>query len=227
MMGMRVRVVGAVTALVVGCATPGYAQMSNKAAPVVVGHFHLNVTSLDAHKKFWADTLGGTATKLYGIDVIQFPDIYIFLRQQTPTGPTRGTAFDHVGLAVPDVPAATTKVVAAGYTLTSGREPVPGKEEAAATGTQAPYGRFSYLVGPDGVKVELVTAAGPNAPPVAYHHIHFINKQCLKIINSKPGRNCLPLTGKLFFQCLQVYIMMPAMTIAPLCLNITNCQISG
>ena len=181
MVGMRVGLIGMVTGLAVAAATPGYAQMSNKTAPVVVGHFHLNVTSIDAHTKFWADTLGGTATKLYGIDVVQFPDVYIFLRQQKPTGPTRGTAFDHVGLAVPDVPALTTKVVAAGYALTSGREPVPGKEEAAATGTQAPYGRFSYLVGPDGVKVELVTAAGPSAPPVAYHHIHFINKQYVEM----------------------------------------------
>jgi predicted enzyme related to lactoylglutathione lyase/extradiol dioxygenase family protein len=153
------------------------AQLSNKAAPVVVSHFHLNVTSVDAHKRFWAGTLGGTATKMYGLDVVQFPDVLIFLRQQTPTGPTRGTAFDHIGFAVPDVPALTTQVVAAGYQLVTGREPAPGQEAAAAQGTQAPYGRFSYLVGPDGAKVELVTAAGPNAPPIAYHHIHFINKQ--------------------------------------------------
>jgi catechol 2,3-dioxygenase-like lactoylglutathione lyase family enzyme len=141
----------------------------------------LRRSRIDAHKKFWVDTLGGTATKLYGLDVVQFPDVYIFLRQQKPTGPTRGTAFDHIGLAVPDVPALTTKVVAAGYQLTTGREPAPGQEAAAATGTQPPYGRFSYLLGPDGAKVELVTAAGPNAPPIAYHHIHFINKQYVEM----------------------------------------------
>jgi len=157
------------------------AQTSNSVAPVVVGHFHLNVTSIEAHKKFWADTLGGQAIKVHGIDVVRFPDIDVFLRQQKPTGPTRGTAFDHIGFAVPDVPALTTKLVAAGYQVVSGREPEPGKEAAAATGTQAPYGRFSYLLGPDGVKVELVTAAGPNAPPIAYHHIHFINKQYVEM----------------------------------------------
>jgi predicted enzyme related to lactoylglutathione lyase len=169
------------TGLIAGRAPTVAAQTSNTAAPVVVGHFHLNVTSIDAHKKFWADTLGGTATKLHGLDVIRFPDIDVFLHQQKPTGPTRGTAFDHIGLAVPDVPALTAKVVAAGYQLTPGREPVPGKEAAAAAGIQAPYGRFSYFVGPDGAKVELVTAAGPNAPPIAYHHIHFINKQYVEM----------------------------------------------
>ena len=40
---------------------------------------------------------------------------------------------------------------------------------------------FSYLLGPDGAKVELVTAAGAGAPPIAYHHIHFINKQYVEM----------------------------------------------
>jgi catechol 2,3-dioxygenase-like lactoylglutathione lyase family enzyme len=175
-------VVGAVVGAVSGWPATAQAQLSNKTAPVVVGHFHLNVSSIAAHKKFWAETLGGTPTTLYGQEAVQFPDIVIILRRQAPTGPTRGTAFDHIGLAVPDVPALTTRVVAAGYQLTTGREPSPGQEAAgAAQGTQPPYGRFSYLLGPDGAKVELVTAAGPGAPPIAYHHIHFINKQYVEM----------------------------------------------
>src|SRR5215213_2726769 len=102
------------------------AQLLNKDAPVIVGHYHLNVTSVAEHKKFWVDTLGGTAMKIGTVDVIRFPDVYLFLNVQKPTGPTRGTALDHIGFAVPDVPAATTKIVAAGYQLTVGREPVPG-----------------------------------------------------------------------------------------------------
>ena len=39
------------------------AQLLNKEAPVILGHYHLNVTSVEAHKKFWVDTLGGTAMK--------------------------------------------------------------------------------------------------------------------------------------------------------------------
>src|ERR1043166_9375271 len=158
------------------------AQLLNKQAPIIVGHYHLNVTSIAEHKKFWVDTLGGTAMT-YGpdkIDVIKFPDVFLFLHQQAPTGPTRGTALDHIGFAVPDVPALTTKVVAAGYKLTYGREPAPGKEEAAQAGTQAPYGRFAYLLGPDGAKVELVTAMA-GAPPIQHHHVHFINKQYVEM----------------------------------------------
>ena len=40
------------------------AQLLVAAAPVRVGHYHLNVTSVADHRKFWADTLGGTATRV-------------------------------------------------------------------------------------------------------------------------------------------------------------------
>ncbi len=95
-------------------APPVFAQLvSHPEAPIRIGHYHLNVTSVDAHKKFWADTLGGRAMKFGDIDVIEFPDAFIFLRVQKPTGPTRGTAFDHIGFAVPNVPAMATKLAAA------------------------------------------------------------------------------------------------------------------
>jgi catechol 2,3-dioxygenase-like lactoylglutathione lyase family enzyme len=162
--------------------SPTSAQLlSNPDAPVRIAHYHLNVTSVDAHKKFWVDTLGGTAMKFQGLDVVKFPDAFIFLKVQKPTGPTRGTAFDHIGFAVPDVPAMATKLAAAGYKETTGREPVPGTPPPAASGTSAVYGRFAYFIGPDGAKIELVTAAAPNAPAIVAHHIHFINKQYVEM----------------------------------------------
>jgi catechol 2,3-dioxygenase-like lactoylglutathione lyase family enzyme len=175
------RLAVAAAALVPVLARPASAQLLNKDAPIVVGQFHMLVSSVAEHRKFWVDTLGGTPAKIGSKDVVRFPGIVLFFDQKKPSGPNRGTAFDHIGFAVPDVPALTTKVVAAGYALTSGREPVPGKEAAAAQGTQAPYGRFSYIVGPDGAKVELVTSAEKDAAPIVYHHIHFINKQYVEM----------------------------------------------
>ncbi len=177
------RIPGAIVlaVLVLAPAMHPSAQLLNKEAPVILGHYHLNVTSVAEHKKFWVDTLGGTAIKVGNEDVIKFPDAFLFLHVQTPTGPTRGTALDHIGFAVPDVPALTTKVVANGYQLTTGREPAPGQAAAAAAGTAAPYGRFAYLLGPDGAKVELVTSAEKNAPPIKHHHVHFINKQYVEM----------------------------------------------
>jgi catechol 2,3-dioxygenase-like lactoylglutathione lyase family enzyme len=154
-------------------------QLLNKEAPVVVGHYHLNVTSIQEHKEFWVDTLGGTAITLGSAEVIQFPDVFLFLRERPPTGPTRGTPFDHIAFAVPDVPALTTKVVENGYGLTVGREPGPG--ETSSPPTAGNYGRFSYLLGPDGVKVELVTSGEENAPPITHHHVHFVNPQYVEM----------------------------------------------
>jgi hypothetical protein len=73
----------------------------------------------------------------------------------------------------------TTKVVANGYTLTVGREPAPG--ETASPPTAGNCGRFSYLVGPDGVKVELVTNMAADAPPIVHHHVHFVNRQFVEM----------------------------------------------
>jgi catechol 2,3-dioxygenase-like lactoylglutathione lyase family enzyme len=175
------RIVWALVASLIiwGASSYPIAQLLNKQAPVIVGHYHLNVTSVDAHKKFWVDTLGGTMTKIGNTDVVRFPDVFLFLNVQKPTGPTRGTALDHIGFAVPDVPALTTKVVANGYELTTGREPAPG--EKVALPTAGNYGRFSYLLGPDNAKVELVTNMAPNAPPITHHHVHFINKQYVEM----------------------------------------------
>jgi len=170
---------GGVTALLV--LSPAFAQILNKDAPVVVGHYHLNVTSIEEHKKFWVDTLGGTPMKFgtAGVDVIRFPGVFLFLRKQPPTGPTRGTTLDHIGFAVPDVPKMTARVVANGYGLTVGREPGPG--ETASPPTAGNYGRFSYIVGPDGVKVELVTNEAKDAPPIMHHHVHFVNTQFVEM----------------------------------------------
>jgi catechol 2,3-dioxygenase-like lactoylglutathione lyase family enzyme len=155
--------------------------VSHAEAPIRIGHYHLNVTSIEAHKKFWVDTLGGRAMKLGGIDVIGFPDAFIFLHVQKPAGPTRGTAFDHIGFAVPNVPAMAMKLARAGYQETTGREPKPGEAAPAASGTSAVYGRFAYFLGPDGVKIELVTSDLKDAPPIVAHHIHFINKQYVEM----------------------------------------------
>ena len=175
----RLAIAAVLSAAALAAAAPGRAQLLNEQAPVIVGHYHLNVTSIADHRKFWVDTLGGEAITIDGVDAIRFPDVYLFLTVRPPTGPTRGTAFDHIGFAVPDVPALTTKVVGNGYALTVGREPAPG--ETASPPTAGNYGRFSYLIGPDGVKVELVTNMEPNAPPITHHHVHFVNREFVEM----------------------------------------------
>lgn len=157
------------------------AQLLNQEAPVIVGHYHINATSIEEHMKFWVDTLGGKRTTFgpQNVPVVEFPDALIFFRQQAPTGPTRGTTFDHIGFSVPSVPEMAARIVAAGYTRTVGREPGPG--QTAAPPTAGNYGMFEYLIGPDGVKIELVTNNEPNPPPIKHHHIHFVNQKYVEM----------------------------------------------
>jgi 4-hydroxyphenylpyruvate dioxygenase-like putative hemolysin len=171
-------IVLAVTALAAFAAN---AQLTNKDAPIIVGHYHINATDIEAQMKFWVDTLGGTRAKFgpQGVDIVKFPDVYIFLRKQAPTGPTRGTTIDHIGFAVPNVAEVAARAVANGFQRTVGREPGPG--QTAAPPTAGNYGMFEYLIGPDGVKVELVTNMDPNPPPIKHHHVHFVNKQFVEM----------------------------------------------
>jgi catechol 2,3-dioxygenase-like lactoylglutathione lyase family enzyme len=163
----------------VSATLPASAQLLNEKARVRVGHYHLNVTSIDEHKKFWIETLGGTAAKVGSVEAVKFGDVFLLLRQQRPSGPTRGTTFDHIGFAVPNVPNFTKAVVAKGYQLTVGRE-LPG-QKPPDSGPSAVYGAFSYLLGPDGAKVEIVTNKEPNAPAIVHHHVHFTNPQYVEM----------------------------------------------
>ena len=168
------------TVLVVAARSRPAAQLLNPQAPIRVGHYDLNVTSVAEHKKFWGDTLGGVVTKVGNVDAVKFGDVFLLLRPQRPSGPTRGTTFDHIGFAVPNVPEFAAKVVGSGYGRTVGRETAAGP----AGQPQAPspvYGRFEYLVAPDGVKIELVTNMAPNAPPIVHHHVHFTNTQYVEM----------------------------------------------
>ena len=171
----------AALALALTPASQAFAQLDNTEAPVVVGHYHLNVSSVEEHMRFWVDTLGGEALKLgaEGQDAVRFPGVFVILTEQQPAGPTRGTTFDHIGFAVPDVPAVAARVVDAGFARTVGREPGPGQD--ASPPTAGDYGQFEYLVGPDGVKVELVTAAEADAPAIEHHHVHLVHPQFVEM----------------------------------------------
>ena len=75
----------AVAAACAAFAGPARAELTNQAAPVIVGHYHLNVTSVAEHRRFWVDTLGGKAIKIGTVDAIEFPDVYLLLHVRAPT----------------------------------------------------------------------------------------------------------------------------------------------
>ena len=193
---MRGTIVLSMSALFALALVPAvFAQLTAaKKGPVVYGHHHLNVTSVDAHKKFWVDTLGGTPMKIGNSEIIKFSNVLVFLRQQTPAGGTKGTTVNHVGFWVPSVRAMVDKVKAAGYPIVTRAEVPPVVEvtnDLAYIANQDTY--IAYTMGPDDTKVELVENKAQTIP-ITLHHIHFATQQVdemkawyVKTFNAKPG----------------------------------------
>jgi predicted enzyme related to lactoylglutathione lyase len=96
--------------------------LGGKDAPIVYGHHHLNATNIDEHKKFWVDTLGGTAIKAGTFDVVVFPNVLIFLNARTPSGPTKGSSLNHIGFSVPNLRQVVDKIKANGYVMVTAEE---------------------------------------------------------------------------------------------------------
>jgi catechol 2,3-dioxygenase-like lactoylglutathione lyase family enzyme len=193
---MRKTLISALSAmLLLILATPAAAQLAAaKEGPIVYGHHHLNVTSVDAHKKFWIDTLGGKPVAVRN-DIVAFPNVYVFLRQQASTGGTKGTSVNHIGFEVPDIRATVEKVRAAGYPIITKDETAnPEKDGVAFVANQNTS--IAFIMAPDNVKVELVENKAATQP-IALHHIHFFTPAenvipmrdwYAKTFNGKPGK---------------------------------------
>jgi catechol 2,3-dioxygenase-like lactoylglutathione lyase family enzyme len=193
---MPVAVVAAIC-LLVGSSTASAQLLAAKDGPIVYGHHHLNVSNIDADRKFFADVLGGTAIKVgtNNIEIVRFPNVLIFFTQKAPTGGTKGTTVNHIGFSVPNLSQTIVKVKANGYRMITSEEVVPGREVkndiAAPT---APGGSsIAFVMGPDDTKVELVEIK-TQTMPVMLHHVHFFNPQnaemqawYVKVFGAKPG----------------------------------------
>lgn len=150
-----------------------------KDGPIVYGHHHLNVTDIDAQKKFFVDTLGGVPIKIgtNNLEIVKFPNVLIFFRQaKTAPGGTRGTTVNHIGFSVPNLRAAVDKLKANGYTMITSTEAGPDRQvKDDIAGPAAPGGAsIAFVQAPDDIKVELVEAPKQTIP-VALHHVHFFH----------------------------------------------------
>src|SRR2546427_9028707 len=149
--------------------------LAAKEGPIVYGEHHLNASNVDAQKKFFVGTLGGKAIKIgtNNTEVVEFPGVLIFFRQQAPTGGTRGTTVNHIGFSVPNLRKTVDKVKADGYQMITRTEVAANQEVKDDIATLA--GRnvsIAFALGPDNVKVELVEVKDQTAP-IQLHHVHF------------------------------------------------------
>jgi catechol 2,3-dioxygenase-like lactoylglutathione lyase family enzyme len=158
---------------------PAHAQLVEpNQVGVRMGHVHLAVTDVDAHKQFWTTMMGGTVVKNGPLELIQFPGVFIMLRKvETAAPPPAGSIVNHFGFIVKDMPAALARWKAAQLKI----EPTENPNEV-------------YVVAPDGIRVEVYgEPAVPTA--VSMNHIHFsptdipaIKAWYVKAFGANPGR---------------------------------------
>jgi catechol 2,3-dioxygenase-like lactoylglutathione lyase family enzyme len=153
--------------------------LSAKDGPIVYGHHHLNTTNMDAQKKFFVDTLGGTVMKIgtNQQEIVKFPNVLIFFRpMQAPTGGTRGTTVNHIGFSVPNLRPVIDKIKANGYQMITRSEVVATQEVKDDIAAISPTTSVAFALGPDDVKVELVQVKTQTIP-ITLHHVHFFGQQ--------------------------------------------------
>jgi predicted enzyme related to lactoylglutathione lyase len=154
--------------------------LAAKDGPIVYGHHHLNVTSVDDHRKFWVDALGGVATKIgtNNVEIVKFPNALLFMRAQAPKGATKGSTVDHIAFSVTNLRQVVDRITAAGFRMVTSAEAPPNIKVMNDIGVVegGPVSGIAYALAPDEVKVELVEMKA-QASPIASHHIHFFGAQ--------------------------------------------------
>jgi catechol 2,3-dioxygenase-like lactoylglutathione lyase family enzyme len=170
------------TLLVLAPVSTASAQLvAAKDGPIVYGHHHLNATSVDAHKKFWVDALGGVVTRMGTNDteLIKFPNALLFMRpNQKPSAGTKGSTVDHIAFSVTNLRQVVDRIKAGGFRMVTSSEAPPNitvKDDIGLV-EGGPVSGIAYALGPDDVKVELVELKGQSAPIVS-HHVHFFGAQ--------------------------------------------------
>src|SRR5438034_2443331 len=122
---------------------------------VRLGHIHLVVKSVEAQTKFWTEMMGGAVVKNGPLTLVQFPGVFIMLRQGDPTAPPAGSIVDHFGFVLKDINGARARWRAADVTYT--------------IGTTNP--NQGFVEAPDGIRVEVF--GDPSLPgPIGMDHIH-------------------------------------------------------
>jgi catechol 2,3-dioxygenase-like lactoylglutathione lyase family enzyme len=165
-------------AIAILSATPAFAQLVEpNQVGVRMGHVHLAVKDVDAQKQFWTSVMGGTLVKNGPLELIQFPGVFIMLRQAESAAPPAGSIVEHFGFIVKDMPGALARWKAANVQI----QPTENPNEV-------------YVVAPDGIRVEVY--GEPAVPtPISMNHIHFypadipgIKAWYVKAFGANPGR---------------------------------------
>lgn len=145
-----------VLAVALGLAGRAQAQLSERnALGVRLGHVHMLVRDVEAHRRFFTEHFGGRIVHNGPLELIEFPGLYVMLAQSNDVQPAAGAIVDHFGFFMKDFPAALARWRAAGV----GIEPTQNPNEV-------------YLITPDGARVEVYGEVSLPGPIFA-NHVHY------------------------------------------------------
>jgi predicted enzyme related to lactoylglutathione lyase len=199
---LRAAAVLILLALLAPATTASAQLLAAKDGPIVYGHHHLNVTSVDEHKRFWVGALGGVVTPIgtNKTEIVKFPNALLFMRAQKPTGGSKGSTVDHIGFSVSNLRQVVDRIKAGGFRMITAAEAppnVPVKDDIGIVEGGGPVSGIAYALAPDDVKVELVEMKAQTTP-IASHHVHFFGPQkemhawYMKTFNAGAGASANP-----------------------------------
>jgi catechol 2,3-dioxygenase-like lactoylglutathione lyase family enzyme len=143
----------ALLALALATAFPALAELAApNASGVSMGHVHLVVKDVDAEKKFFV-MLGGTPVANGTLEMIQFPGVFINLRQGMPSAGTVGSNVNHFGFHVKSVADTLEKIKPLGLKVEQNNP------------------QQAFVTAPEDVRVELLEDKTISSP-IEMHHVH-------------------------------------------------------
>jgi catechol 2,3-dioxygenase-like lactoylglutathione lyase family enzyme len=122
------------------------------AAGVSIGHVHLTVRDVAAHKKLWT-LIGAEVTHSGRLEMLKFPGLFVLLTAGQPTDGSDGSTANHFGLMVRNL------------------DDIRAKLAGLPTVREADNPRRWTTLFPDKVMVEFVENPAQQEPVVG-HHLH-------------------------------------------------------
>jgi len=137
------------------------AQSPSPGAPNITGaHIHLNSADPDVAIAFWTDVIGTSSSGIGSFSGVGTLGVRILFTRKTPSGPSAGSAIDHLALKVPDLQPVVERL-----------SKTPYKSFRPQTSTDR-----LMIDGPDGVRIELIEDNSLYTP-LEFNHIHLSSKQ--------------------------------------------------
>jgi catechol-2,3-dioxygenase len=147
------QIILALLASALSTVAPAWAELAApNAEGVSMGHVHLAVKDVETERKFFI-MLGGTPVTNGSIQMIQFPGVFINIREDKPAAGTVGSTVNHFGFHVQSVPDTLEKIKPLGLKVEQNNP------------------QQAFVTGPEDVRIELLEDKKISSP-IEMHHVH-------------------------------------------------------